>query len=170
MEEQSSQGTMDEGVTDGETPAAYSAPTCQPAALASVLPSASAVLSPAFQLAPPIIFPQPSDQHQIALRGVQHANLQLQLQAFWSDKLSEINQTTKFNLNGLPVMDAIGIGMRESRRATATDALQYLWYCLSRKRGRGPATRAVRSAANADRGASPRLAREKVFLSNLLLD
>lgn len=103
MEEQSSQGTMDEGVTDGETPAAYAAPTCQPAALASVLPSASAVLSPAFQLAPPIIFPEPSDQHQIALRGVQHANLQQQLQAFWSDKLSEINQTTKFNLNGLPL-------------------------------------------------------------------
>ena len=99
MEEQPSQGTMDEGVTDGET---YAAPTCQPAALASV-PSASAVLSPAFQLAPPIIFPQPSDQHQIAVWGVQHANLQQQLQAFWSDKLSEINQTTKFNLNGLPL-------------------------------------------------------------------
>lgn len=94
---------MDEGVTDGETPAAYAAPTCQPAALASVLPSANAVLSPAFQLAPPIIFPQPSDQHQIAHKGVQHANLQQQLQAFWSDKLSEINQTTKFNLNGLPL-------------------------------------------------------------------
>jgi hypothetical protein len=47
--------------------------------------------------------------------------------------------------------ETVGIGRRELRGATATDALQYPWYCSRRERGRGPAARAVRGAGNAGR-------------------
>jgi hypothetical protein len=60
-------------------------------------------------------------------------------------------------------MDAVRIGRRESRRATATDALQYPRYSSQRERGRGPATRAVRGAGNAGRGASPTAGKREDF-------
>ncbi|KAJ1267667.1 hypothetical protein BS78_07G075000 [Paspalum vaginatum] len=55
-----------------------------------------ATVNEAFQSAPPIILPQPSDQHQIP-------PLEVPLQTFWSDKLSEIKHTTDFNFHSLPL-------------------------------------------------------------------
>jgi hypothetical protein len=41
-------------------------------------------------------------------------------------------------------------------------ALQFPWYC-SRERGRGPTAKAVRSAGNADHGASPTAGKREGF-------
>jgi hypothetical protein len=66
-------------------------------------------------------------------------------------------------------MDVVGIERRESRGATATDALQYPWHYSVRdtahelERDRGPAARAVRCAENAGRGASPTTGKREGF-------
>ncbi|XP_062194864.1 nuclear transcription factor Y subunit C-4-like [Phragmites australis] len=109
--EQPSQTKVNEGVTNGDTPAAYAAITYHSVALASVAPSAGAAFLPASQGAPayPAIPPPLSDQHQIAFQQVQQLQQQQkqhqqeQLQAFWADQMAEVEQTTEFKLHSLPL-------------------------------------------------------------------
>ncbi|KAL6659298.1 hypothetical protein ACP70R_003338 [Stipagrostis hirtigluma subsp. patula] len=110
MEQQPSHTQVNDGVTNGDAPAAYVATTYQPVALASVAPSAGATFPPASQGAPayPVIPPQLSDQDQIAFQQAQQLHQrqqhqQEQLRALWADQMAEIEQTTEFKLHSLPL-------------------------------------------------------------------
>ncbi|KAL6843360.1 hypothetical protein ACP4OV_027073 [Aristida adscensionis] len=107
MEEQPSQTTVNDSLTEGDIPAAYAATTYQHTALSSPAPSVAPALPPPTQESPdnPIIQPQLSYQHQTASQQVQqlHDNQEQQLQVFWSNKMAKVEQTTQFNLHVLPV-------------------------------------------------------------------
>jgi len=95
MEKQPSETTVNQGVTNGDTPAA----------LASVSPSAGTSIAPASQDAPvdPVIQPHSLDQNQVASQQTHNSHQQQQLQAFWSGQLDESKQTTDFKTHSLPL-------------------------------------------------------------------
>jgi nuclear transcription factor Y, gamma len=113
MEEQLRSLTMvNEGVTNGDAPAAYAATKNQPAGLASAsaAPSACAGLPPVSHDAPvnPITQPELADQNQVSSDHAQaqqldHDQQKQELQAFWSCQLAEIEQTTEFKNHNLPL-------------------------------------------------------------------
>ncbi|CAL9037613.1 unnamed protein product [Musa banksii] len=95
------------GVVSGAAQIAYAAPIIQPAALVTGAPAVSGAIPPPAQLT--IAYPTNpgniASQHQIAYQQVPqfHHELQQQLQAFRSDQMLEIEETTDFKNHSLPL-------------------------------------------------------------------
>ncbi|RRT73535.1 hypothetical protein B296_00001517 [Ensete ventricosum] len=95
------------GVVSGAAQTAYAAPTYQPAAVVSGTPAVTGAVPPATQMnsAYPTNPANLASQHQLAYQQVQqlHHQQHQQLQAFWSNQMLEIGQTTDFKNHSLPL-------------------------------------------------------------------
>lgn len=99
---QSPQSVM--GIIPGSAQIAYAAPPYAPTMVTGAPPVIGAMPSSTYPLSGDSSFPTP--QHQLSCQQVQqfhHQQQQQQLEAFWSNQMLEIEQTTDFKNHSLPL-------------------------------------------------------------------